>query len=135
MRTFTSNVVGSLGYNLEGDLPAGQPSTRVCVRAKLTNIRLFDARRPGVPQAALRGGPFDDFLRRNERNGIRPMLQADGISAGPTGQARQGNAVTLEADMARGEATLFVTHADGRSESLFMMNGVAYTPMGFERLN
>lgn len=135
VNTFTSNDDGSVGYNLEGDRPVGQPSTRVCVAGKFTNIRLYDARRPGVPPAALRGGPFDDFLRRNERNGIRPMLQADAISAGPNSEARRGNVVTLEADVARGEATLFLTRPDGRSESLLLMNNVAYTPAGLERLD
>ena len=135
VNTFTSNDDGSLGYNLEGDRPSGETSTRVCVAGKFTNIRLYDARRPGVPPAALRGGPFDDFLRRNERQGIRPMLQADSISTGPNGEVRRGNAVTLEGDMARGSAMLFVNRADGRSESLHLMDNVAYTPAGLERLN
>lgn len=135
VNTFTSNADGSLGYNLEGDRPSGEPSTRVCVASKFTNIRLFDARRPGIPDAALRGGAFDDFLRRDERRGIRPMMQADGVSAGPNGEARRGNSVTLQGEMAQGSAMLFVNRPDGRAESLFLMDNVAYTPAALERLN
>lgn len=135
VNTFTSNDDGSVGYNLEGDRPSGEASTRACVRAKLTNIRLYDARRPGVPQAALRGGPFDDFLRRDETHGIRPMLQADSVSTGPNGEVRRGNGITLQGDMARGSAMLFVNRADGTSESLYLMDNVTYTPTGLERLN
>lgn len=39
----TANADGSLGYQLEGDLPRAQASTSMCVRARLTHIRLFDA--------------------------------------------------------------------------------------------
>jgi len=135
VNTFTSNDDGSLGYNLEGDRPSGEPSTRVCVAGKFTNIRLYDARRPGVQPTALRGGAFDDFLRRDEARGIRPMLQADSISTGPNGDIRRGNGVTLQANMARGSAMLLVNRTGGAVESLHLMQNVAYTPTGLERLN
>ena len=135
VNTFTSNDDGSLGYNLEGDRPSSEASTRVCVRAKLTNIRLYDARRPGTPEGALRGGAFDDFLRGQEARGIRPMLQADGIATGPDGEARRGNGITLQGDMANGSAMLLVNRPGGTAESLLLMDNVAYTPAALARLN
>jgi hypothetical protein len=135
VNTFTSNDDGTLGYNLEGDRPSGEASTRVCVRAKLTNIRLYDARRPGVPPAAFRGGSFDDMLREQEARGIRPMLQADSISTGPAGEIRQGHGVTLQGSVTRQSGMLFVNQPGGNAQSLFMMQNVAYTPAGLERLN
>lgn len=135
VNTFTSNDDGSLGYNLEGDRPSGEPSTRVCVAGKFTNIRLYDARRPGTPPAALRGGAFDDFLRRDEARGIRPMLQADSISTGPDGAVRRGNGVTLQGDVAQGTAMLLANQQAGTAQSLLLMQNVAYTPAALERLN
>lgn len=135
VNTFTSNDDGSLGYNLEGDRPSGEPSTRACVRAKLTRIRLYDARRPGTPEGAQRGGAFDIMLREQEARGIRPMLQADSISTGPAGEIRQGHGVTLQGSVTRQSGMLFVNQPGGNAQSLFMMQNVAYTPVGIERLN
>lgn len=135
VNTFTSNDDGSLGYNLEGDRPSGEASTRACVAGKFTNIRLYDARRPGTPLGARRGGAFDNLLREQEASGIRPMLQADSISTGPNGEVRRGNGITLMGDMDRGSAMLFVNRAGGAAESLHLMQNVAYTPAGLERLN
>jgi len=135
VNTYTSNDDGTLGYNLEGDRPSGEPSTRVCVAGKFTNIRLYDARRPGTPEGVVREGAFGAMVAEQERQGIRPMLQADSISTGPNGEVRRGNGITLMGDMARGSAMLFVNRAGGRAESLKLMQNVAYTPAGLERLN
>jgi hypothetical protein len=135
VNTFTSNDDGTLGYNLEGDRPSGEPSTRVCVAGKFTNIRLYDARRPGTPDGVVREGAFGAMVAEQERQGIRPMLQADSISTGPNGEVRRGNSVTLMGDVARQSAMLFVNRTGGRAESLKLMMNVAYTPAGLERLN
>ena len=135
VNTYTSNDDGSLGYNLEGDRPSGEASTRVCVAGKFTNVRLYDARRPGTPESLVREGAFAAMVAEQETQGIRPMLQADSISTGPNGEVRRGNRVTLMGDVARGSAMLFVNRAGGRAESLKLMQNVSYTPAGLERLN
>ncbi|HEV2818250.1 MAG TPA: hypothetical protein VGW40_13640 [Allosphingosinicella sp.] len=135
VNTFTSNDDGSLGYNLEGDRPSGEASTRVCVAGKFTNIRLYDARRPGTPPGARRGGAFDAMLADQEALGIRPMLQAESISTGPNGEVRRGNGVTLQGSVTQRSGMLFVNRAGGTAESLYLMQNVAYTPAGLERLN
>lgn len=134
VNTFTSNEDGSLGYNLEGNRPMGEPSSEVCIRAKLTAIRLFDIRRPGTPPEARRGGEFDRNLAGNEALGTRPMLQAQSISTGPDGAVRQGLGVTLLGNATRRAAWLIANHPNGAFRDMFQMGDTGFTEVGLSRL-
>ncbi|AUW58053.1 hypothetical protein C1T17_07965 [Sphingobium sp. SCG-1] len=135
VNTVTSNADGSLGYQLEGDLPRAQASHQVCVAAKLTNVRLFDARRPGVPQEALLGGKFDEAIREIEKLGTRPMVVADTVHTGADGQSRQGLPIVLLANVEHKGGHLFTRLANGQPQFLMQMGDTEYTPAGLARLN
>lgn len=134
VNTFTSNADGSVGYNLEGDKPMGEPSTQVCVRAKFTNIVLYDARKPGTPQGAWRGEPFDAHLRENEAADYRPMLQGDAVTRSATGEWVIANGMTLLGRIAGQGAWLEVNYADGRYADIMFMGDVSYTPTALARI-
>lgn len=50
---FTVNADMSVGYILQLDQPTEEPATQFCIYKRLENIRLFDARKPGVNPATL----------------------------------------------------------------------------------
>lgn len=135
VNTVTANSDGSLGYQLEGDLPRAQASHQVCVAAKLTNVRLFDARRPGVPQDALLGGKFDEALRANEKLGTRPMVMADTVHTGADGQNRMGLPIVLLANVEHKGGHMFTRLANGQPQFLMQMGDTEYTSAGLARLN
>ena len=51
------------GYMLKTDQPLGERAGQICVYNRLANLRLFDARKPGVPPAALLKAPEEDAAR------------------------------------------------------------------------
>ncbi|MGA4472910.1 hypothetical protein ACPA2M_08040 [Ectopseudomonas chengduensis] len=50
---FTTNADMSVGYILQSDQPTEEPATQFCIYKRLENIRLFDARKPGINPATL----------------------------------------------------------------------------------
>lgn len=134
VNTFTSNADGSLGYNLEGDRPMREPSTQVCVRAKLTNIRLYNRQHADTPPEARRGGDFDLMLRQDATLGTRPMLQADSISTDAAGDVRQGLGITLMSNANSHAAWLLANYPRGVVRNMFEMRTTDYTEVGLARL-
>lgn len=135
VNTVTSNADGSVGYQLEGNLPRAQASTQVCVAAKLTNIRLFDARRPGVPAGARLGGFFDQALEEMETRGTRPMLQADTVFPNSDGSYRFGLPMTILGNIEGKSGSIVVRLQNTRPQQLALMGSTEYTPAALERLN
>ncbi len=133
VNTFTMSADGR-GYNLEGDKPMGEPSAQVCVRAKLTNIRLYDRRRSDTPAEALRGGDFDVMLGQDAATGTRPMLQADSISTGADGSVKHGLGVTLMSNAGSRAAWFLANYPRGVVRDMFEMRGVDYTETGIARI-
>lgn len=96
---FTVNADRSVGYFLRADRPSDEKAGMVCVQRRLADVRLHDARRAGISPAALLKAPEADALRRcdelarqgalsrgtcgslnaalkrDEPNGVRPILQ------------------------------------------------------------
>lgn len=132
VNTVTSNADGSLGYQLEGDRPRNEASTRVCVAAKLTNIRIFDASQPGVPQDALLGGSFDDALRASDQIGSRPMLVADTVH-GSEGAYRLGLPMMIAVNMPYRAGVMLARQANGEPVKLMSLASLDYTDAGRER--
>jgi hypothetical protein len=61
---FTVNGDMSVGYIVQSDKPMGQRAGRMCVYQRMANVRLFDARKPGTPDAVLLAAPEADAHRR-----------------------------------------------------------------------
>lgn len=135
MNAYTANAEHSRGFNIEGDRPMGEPSTKACIAGKFTNIGLYDARQPGTPEAAKRGADFDTSLRDNEAKGTRPMLQADSISTGPDGSIRTGLGITLFGNMRVKVGYLVANYPGGKSADMMFMGDTQYTPTAIARLD
>lgn len=133
VNTVTSNEGGSLGYQLEGNLPSGQPSTEVCVAAKLTEVQLFDARRDGVPQAALLGGRFDTFVTNASADGVRPMVVARTVF-GDAANPRYGRPIVILGDVTERVGLLATPQDSSAPLMLVQFDNLAYTPVGLSRL-
>lgn len=132
VNTVTSNTDGSLGYQLEGDRPRNETSTRVCVAAKLTNIRIFDASRPGVPQQVLLGGRFNDAIRADEAIGARPMVLADTVH-GSEGAYRLGLPIVITLNESSQSGLMMARQPNGEAIKLMDMASLDYTDAGRER--
>lgn len=135
LNTVSSNADGSLGYQLEGNKPRAQTSDKVCVAAKLTNVKLFDARKPGLNQAALLGGAFNESIIKSEQNGTRPMVVADSVHRDASGVERIGLPVVLLGNMEVKVGALITRQADGHLVYMQRMSSTEYTAAGLARLN
>jgi hypothetical protein len=80
------------GYILKADQPLGDPAKQLCVYNRLANVRLFDARKPGVPPSALLKAPEEDALRH-----------CDELAA--QGKFTRGACGSLNTDLRRVEAS------------------------------
>lgn len=131
----TSNADGSVGYHLEGDLPRTQTSTKVCVAAKLTNVRLYDDRVANIPSAAYLGGQFDAVVRENAAKGTRPMMIADSVHPVAGGGEQRGLPLVMFGNVSSRSASFVTQLSDGRGQFLVLMADTDYTPAGLARLN
>jgi hypothetical protein len=127
----TSNTDGSLGYQLEGDRPKEEPSTRMCVRAKLTNVRVYDAGQSNVPQSALLGGTFNEAVQRLASRGINTMLVADTFQGADTN--RRGNPLVVLADL-RASSGQMATMTSTGPQRLALLTELGYTEEGRRRI-
>ncbi len=50
---FTADEQGRVGYLIQSDQPMGTPATSGCVTLRYHDVRLYDARQPGVPNDVL----------------------------------------------------------------------------------
>jgi hypothetical protein len=128
----SADTAGNLGYQIEGDLPRAQASTKMCVRARLTNVRLFDANKPGVPQAARLGGLFTSSAEELEGRGIRVMLVADTLH--PQGaNYRAGSPLVVFGSMQNRGGSMATMTAKGPVQ-IMIMSDTDYTPEALRRL-
>ena len=130
----TSNADGSLGFQIEGDLPRAQSSTKMCVAARLTNISLLDARVPGVQPSALLGGAWDNEVREKEALGTRPMLIADTVHRNRDGTLRRGLPMIVFWNAKGRSGSIYARATDGTAAALILMSDTDYTPFALERL-
>lgn len=135
LETITSNADGSVGYNLAGDRPREEPSTNVCVRAKLTNVRLFDASQPTIPRDAYLGGSFNTLVNDNAARGTRPMVVADTVFSNESGGTRLGRPIVLFGNVEGRTASLVTYTANQEPARLAGLVSTDYTQAALERLN
>lgn len=133
VNTVTSNEDGSRGYQLEGNLPSGQTSTEVCVAAILADVQLFDARRDGVPQAALLGGRFDSWVTDASADGVRPMVVARTVF-GDAANPRYGRPIVVMGNVVERHGLLATKQDNTAPEMLVQLDNLAYTPVALEVL-
>jgi hypothetical protein len=131
----TSNGDGSLGYNLAGNRPREEASTQMCVRARLTNVRLFDARQTAIPRDAYLGERFNQLVDQNAALGTRPMVVADTVFSNDNGGTRLGRPIVLFGNIEGRSASLVTYTASLEPAALAMMVNTDYTPAALERLN
>jgi len=122
---FTSNEDLSVGYILKAtDKPIGQVPSQFCIYNRMVSLRLFDARKQGIPtEALLRAsdedamrkcselmktgkftqgscGPFNSVIRRTEHLGDRVMFQGFNTSKVSDGSYREdGTLFTISANI------------------------------------
>lgn len=134
VNTITSNQDGSLGYQLEGDRPLGEPSQNVCIRAKLSDVHLYDARVESIPSAAYLGGRFNDIVNENASKGTRPMVIANTVF-GSGSTLRNGLPIVMFGNMADKGASITTALADGSPQMLVFMTDTGYTQAAIQKLD
>lgn len=134
MNAVTANPDGSLGYQIEGNNSRSTPSTNVCVAARLTNVRLYDARKPSIPREAYLGGDFNRIVEGNAEVGTRPMVIADTIHRNRDGSGyHRGLPMVVFGNM-EGRSASISTYDGHQAEMLALMNNTDYTPVALQRL-
>ncbi|MEK7801432.1 MAG: hypothetical protein AAB276_03160 [Pseudomonadota bacterium] len=74
---FTGNADKSEGYNIESNAPAGQIGSEYCVRAKYSNIKLYNAYASTGVHAELQNlGELGNALTYADARGLKVMLSA-----------------------------------------------------------
>lgn len=88
---FTLNPERTIGYVLESDKPSDEKASKICVRNRLTDIRVYDARKPGLDPASL--------LKASDADGQRRCAEII-----KSGALNAGTCEPFNASMRRGEA-------------------------------
>lgn len=135
VETITSNADGSIGYNLAGNRPREEASTTVCVGARLTNVRLYDARSGTIPRDAYLGGTFNQLVDENAARGTRPMVVADTVFPNDNGGTRLGRPIVLFGNVEGRSGSLVTYTANLEPARLALMVDTDYTPAAMERIN
>jgi hypothetical protein len=155
VQVFTSDAKGDVGYVLSGNQPKSAVSTRGCVALRLQNVKIFDARVPGVdngtliktedPATARRQceavgtgtcGLHSRLLADQDRGGYRVMMQGTVMHHQPDGTYIPGGLVTVTAQM-EGEkiGTLGYTSQAGAYTIATAFTDMAYAPYALEILD
>jgi hypothetical protein len=77
---FTVSSDRSVGYILESDAPTGERASKICVYNRLADLRMFDARKPGIPPAALLRASEDNAMSR-----CAELVKSGKVEAGTCG--------------------------------------------------
>lgn len=121
---FTVNADGSTGYILMSDKDSGTRANKICVHERMTEIQVFDARKPGLPPESLMRATDEDGKRRcdalvrdrkldpgtcgtlnadlkaGEKHGEHVMFHGFNVSRQKDGSfAKDGTLTTVAADM------------------------------------
>jgi hypothetical protein len=148
---FTTNDDGTRGYHIEGNTAIDRPFTRACIQAKLSNVKLFDARKPGVDPDTKIGGSrdavthrclnvtgcayHDDVLDTADKNGMHVMFQGLAIDKTIHGTPKAGALLTVIGDPT-GDKLGALGYSSLLGDYVFMnsLSDVSYRPYALERL-
>ena len=64
---FTADMGGRIGYLIQANRPMGTRAQKMCVADRWHDVRLYDARRPGIPREALLPGMAKAGMARCNR--------------------------------------------------------------------
>ena len=155
VQVFTTDAKGDVDYILSGNQPKSAVSTRGCVELRLQNVKIFDARVPGIDPGALIktedpgiakrqceaigvGGCnlHSKFLAEQARAGYRVMMQGTAMNHLPNGTYTPGQLVTLTGQM-DGEkiGTLAYTSKEGAYSIATAFTDIAYAPYALKILD
>jgi hypothetical protein len=95
---FTVSSDKATGYILESDKATDQRASRICIRNRLADLRVFDARQPGLKPASLLKAPDSDALRHCDE-----MVRAGKVNAGTCGPFNS----SMQKGEANGERIMF----------------------------
>lgn len=129
-----SGGLNGKGYQFEGDMPRGTPSTRVCIRAALENVELYDARLAEIPARAYLGGRFNQVVDNRAAEGNRPMIVADTIF-GQGSARRNGLPIVVFGDLTDRVGSVSTLLPNGDPTSIVSLDNIDYTPAALERIN
>lgn len=141
---FTANS-NDVGYELEGDAPQGQKSTRVCVGARFHSVRINDITSASIPTWALLGNDrataeadckarkagvcdsYDDYMRKSYTAGRRIMMTARTDVTNPDGSHRDGRLLTIVTIPEKKYGEVTATNRAGANESMTVLENVNFT--------
>lgn len=129
----SSNDDGSSGYEFIGNRPRTEPSTEVCIGTRLTNVRIYDARRNTIAPEAYLGGRFNLVVDNHAARGIRPMIVADTVFGSGEAQ-RLGRPVVMFGNPDDRSGNLSTLLANGDPAMLVFTMETDYTPNALQRL-
>jgi len=127
---FTVSSDRSVGYILESDAPTGERASKICVYNRLADLRIFDARKAGIPSAALLRASEDSAMNR-----CNELVKSGKVEAGTCGALNS----SLKIAELKGERVLFrgfnvEKKSDGSYQKMNVLTTVtatlpgAYTP-------
>ena len=145
---FTTSSDRSTGYVLEADKPTGERASKICIRNRLADVRLFDARKPGLPTEALlkaseadglrrcaeleKSGkldartcaPFNTTIRKGEPNGERIMAQGFNVKKLADGSYSKDGTLTTVTGNVNGSI-----HDDDKDPVKHIVSGIFFTSL------
>lgn len=145
---FTMSGDRKVGYILKADQPLGDKAGQICVYERLADIRLYDARSAGIPNAALLKAPDEDavanckrlqlagkfpqgncsslnqVLHRVEPLGERVMIQGFTVAKGPSGIYQPTSGVVTVSGNVKGSINDDPVHP-----SRGIVGGIAYSSL------
>ena len=130
VNTVSMSADGSNGLQVEGNRRRSETSTEVSIVARLRNVRIYDASRTEIPQAAFLGGRFNDLVRQNAALGTRPMVLADTVHANPDGSQRLGLPLVVFGNVAGRGGSIMTAMPDLRPQELAILGDLDVTNYG-----
>lgn len=116
LNIFTSNPSGTLGYNIEGDVPAGgQQAAHFSVRSVMHDVRLWDRNKKVLPPPEVIGRLNAQGL---QKSGDRLMLSA---------KFGKGVYLVVVVSGAKQQVGSFIASNDIKGGELATLKGLAYT--------
>lgn len=161
---FSTNASGSVGYTLQTNDPLDFNPTQMCVYNRMTNVRIYDVRRPGTPPEVLSKASDAEGTRRcqellnagktkecrllntvlalQEAVGQRVMVQGDYVRKQPDGSyAPDGIRVTVTANLGesggytrKGVGAIHYSTPEGATVIDWVFTQTKYSDVGEKRL-
>jgi hypothetical protein len=148
---FTMNDSGTLGYYILADTTIDKPLSEGRVVARLTDIRLYDARKPSVDPGTKIGDRTatdekrtEDAIEQANKKNMHKMLEATLVVKNPDGTEKKDGLITVMGNMnfqklpdpnkPLPQGLVYFTTPDGASILMGPFADIAYSPYALQRL-